>query len=118
MDDLYLEPGVFISPGSIKLSSVYCHHSDSNVQLWTIDASSKYYQVERYGFVEDEFFELLLTPQVGYTLNFDQNYPGQGTQILLPLSSEKWTFWCSDIYARYTINLAFYRRSDSLSIET
>ena len=117
MNDIHLEPGVILTPGSIKIASVVKVYENERVQLWTIDGHSKYYEVVLVGrSIGHDRYDVELGMNFR-TLKFDQNLTEQCTVISFPVESD-WDLWLIQSSARYSINLVFYRHQPIHDIGT
>ena len=106
---------VTVIPGCVKVVSVARLYANEQVQLWSIDASTKYYQLQCSGF-DDNAISVYLGANEN-TIKTDEDHLEEDTIVKFVFDNEHWYLFSCNSFARYELRLCFYRFNQSIDIQ-
>lgn len=115
-EDIFLEPNVTITPGCIDVSSVVKVYENDQVQLWTIDARTKYYEVF-YTSCDKNGLEIALTTNED-TLKANEDLEDPTIVEILFDPPTSWYLFTYSSFARYSISVCLYKEHQIEEMET
>lgn len=103
-----LPDNITVVPGCIKVVSVDQLYGNDRVQIWTIDASTKYYQLDHTSYFDNDVAVILSATE--NTIKMDEDHLGAETSVVFHFyNDENWQLFSCNTSARYELRLCFYR---------